>query len=140
MDSFPTKTLAIILCHKIHSIMPIPSGQSNHGCNLQKSVSCQSCLTLHDHMDCSQPGSSVHGDSLGKNTGVDCHFLLQGIFLTQGSNPGLLHCRKIPYPLSYQNIVPNEKIKSPIRILSLIVCLFSLQLLFFRTNIHQITL
>ena len=28
-----------------------------------------------------------------KNTGVDCHFLLQGIFLTQGSNPGLLHCR-----------------------------------------------
>ena len=33
--------------------------------------------------------------SPGKNTGVDCHFLLQGIFLTQGSNPGLLHCRQI---------------------------------------------
>ena len=33
-------------------------------------------------------------DSLGKNTGVDCHFLLQGTFLTQGSNPGLPHCRK----------------------------------------------
>ena len=31
----------------------------------------------------------------GKNTGVCCHFLLQGIFLTQGSNPGLLHCRLI---------------------------------------------
>ena len=30
-------------------------------------------------------------DSLGKNTGVGCHFLLQGIFLTQGSNLSLLH-------------------------------------------------
>ena len=32
-----------------------------------------------------------------KNTGVGCHALLQGIFLTQGSNPGLLHCRRILY-------------------------------------------
>ena len=32
-------------------------------------------------------------DFPGKSTGVGCHFLLQGIFLTQGSNPGLLHCR-----------------------------------------------
>ena len=48
------------------------------------------CLTLWDTMDCSLPGSSVHGDSPGKNTGVARHFLLQGIFLTQGSNPGLL--------------------------------------------------
>ena len=31
----------------------------------------------------------------GKNTGVGCHFLLQGIFLTQGLNPCLLHCRQI---------------------------------------------
>ena len=37
-------------------------------------------------VDCSPPGSSVHGDSLGKNTGVGCHFLLQGIFLTEGQN------------------------------------------------------
>ena len=36
----------------------------------------------------SPPGSSVHGDSLGKNTGVGCHALLQAIFPTQGSNPG----------------------------------------------------
>ena len=35
--------------------------------------------------------------SPGKNTGVGCHFLLQGIFLTQGSNPGLLHCRQVLY-------------------------------------------
>ena len=99
-------------------------------------------------MDCSPPGSSVHGilqagileriavpfsnvlvcccwvasvvsdsvrphrrqparlprpwDSPGKNTGVGHHALLQGIFPTQGSNPGLLHCRQILYQLSHQ--------------------------------------
>ena len=52
----------------------------------------QLCLTLCDPVDCSLPGSSVHGDSPGKNTGVGCHGLLQGIFLTQGLNPCLLHC------------------------------------------------
>ena len=41
-------------------------------------------------------------DSPGKNAGVGCHFLLQGIFPTQGSNPGLLHCRQTLYPLSHQ--------------------------------------
>ena len=41
-------------------------------------------------MDCSLPGSSVHGDSPGKNTGVGCHFLFQGIFPTQESNQHLL--------------------------------------------------
>ena len=41
-------------------------------------------------------------DSPGKNTGVSCHSLLQGIFLTEGSNPGLLHCRQILYNLSHQ--------------------------------------
>ena len=40
-------------------------------------------------MACSLPGSSVHGDSPGKNTEVGCHALLQGVFPTQGSNPGL---------------------------------------------------
>ena len=53
-------------------------------------------------MDCSPSGSSVHGDSPGKNTGVGCHALLQGIFPMQGSNPGLLHCREILYYLSHQ--------------------------------------
>ena len=41
-------------------------------------------------------------NSAGKNTGVGCCFLLQGIFLTQESNPGLLHCRQILYWLSYK--------------------------------------
>ena len=39
-------------------------------------------------------------NSPGKNTGVGCHSHLQGIFLTQGYNPGLLHCRHILYQLS----------------------------------------
>ena len=43
----------------------------------------QSCLTLCDLMDCSPPGSSVHGDSPGKNTGVGNLSLLQGIFPSQ---------------------------------------------------------
>ena len=42
-------------------------------------------------MDCSPPGSSVHGDSPGKNTGMGCHALLQGMFPTKGSNPFCLH-------------------------------------------------
>ena len=41
-------------------------------------------------------------DSSGKNTGVGCHFLLQRIFLTIGTKPGLLHCRQILYRLSYE--------------------------------------
>ena len=41
-------------------------------------------------------------NSPGKNTGVGCHFLLQGIFPTQGLNPGLLHCRWSLYHLSHQ--------------------------------------
>ena len=53
-------------------------------------------------MDCILPGSSVHGDSPGKNTGVGCHALLQGIFPTQGLKPGLPHCRWSLYHLSHQ--------------------------------------
>ena len=48
------------------------------------------------------PGFSVHGDSPGKNTGMGCHAHLQGIFPTQGLNPGLLHYGQILYNLSYQ--------------------------------------
>ena len=62
----------------------------------------QLCQTLCDPMDCSLPGSSVHGDSPSKNTGVGCHALLQGIFPTQGLDPGLPHCRWILYHLSHQ--------------------------------------
>ena len=54
-------------------------------------------------MDCSPPGSSYLWDVPGKNTGVGCYFLLQGIFLTQGSNPHflhLLHWQVSPLPLT----------------------------------------
>jgi len=53
-------------------------------------------------MDYSPLDSSVRGDSPGKNTGVGCHALLQGIFQTQESNPGLPHYRQILYYLSHQ--------------------------------------
>ena len=62
----------------------------------------QSCRTVCNPMDCSPPGSSVHGDSPDKSTGVDCHALLQGIFPIQGSNPGLSYCRWILYCLNHQ--------------------------------------
>ena len=61
-----------------------------------KVLFAQSCLTLCDPMDC----SLWPWNSPGKNTGVGSHSLLQGIFPTQGSNPGLLHCSQILYHLS----------------------------------------
>ena len=75
----------------------LPSGQGGPS----RSPMClvtQSCATLCDPTDCSPPGSSVHGDSPGKDTGVGCHALLQGIFSTQRLNPGLLHCRRDSLP------------------------------------------
>ena len=62
-------------------------------------VLCLVTQTLYDPMDGSPPGSPFFP---GKNTGVGGHALLQGTFPTQGSNPGLLHCRGILYCLSYQ--------------------------------------
>ena len=51
--------------------------------------------TLCNPMDCSFSGSSVHGIFSDKDTRVGSHSLPQGIFPTQGSNPGLPHCRQI---------------------------------------------
>ena len=66
-------------------------------------LSCFSCVTLCDTMGyCSPPDSSVHEIFPGKNTGVDCHFLLQRILLTQESNLHLLrllHCQAGSLPL-----------------------------------------
>ena len=61
---------------------------------------CVSCSVMSDSATPRRflcPWNSPH-----KNTGVGCHFLLQAIFLTHGSNPGLLHCRQILYHLSHQ--------------------------------------
>ena len=58
----------------------------------------QLCLTLCDPM-------VFHGTP-GMNTGVGCYFLLQGVFLIQGWNPGILHCRWILYCLSHLASLP----------------------------------
>ena len=70
----------------------------------QSVLVAQSFLTLCNPMDHMEPPARLlcPWDSPGKNTGVGCHFLLQGIFLTQGSNWGLLHCVQILYCLSRQ--------------------------------------
>ena len=79
--------------------------------NMYMCLVAQLCPTLCDPMDCSPPGSSVRGDSPGKNIGVGCLALLQGIFPTQGLNAGLLHCRWILYHLSHQGS-PNMYISN----------------------------
>ena len=59
--------------NKNYNDVPIPTSQN---------VCLVSHVRLCDPMDYSPPGSSLHGDSPGKNTGVGCHALLQGIFPT----------------------------------------------------------
>ena len=79
----------------------------------------QSCPTLCDPMDSSPPGSSVHGDSPGKKTGVDCHSLLQGIFPAEGSNPGLIHCRlSLYHPSHLGSLRGVEQVSSEISLFS----------------------
>ena len=71
-----------------------------HGKHSMCVLVTQSCPTLQPHGN--PPGSSVHGDYPGKNTGVGCCSLLQRIFLTQGSNPILPHCRQVVCCLNHQ--------------------------------------
>ena len=71
----------------------------------------QLCLTPRPHR--LQPARLLcPWDFLGNSTGVDCHFLLQGIFPTQGSNPGLPHYRQTLYHLSHQGSNIGNKIVS----------------------------
>ena len=81
-------------------------------------VEVQLYLTVCNPMDCSLPGSSVLGilwarilewKKKKRNTGVGCHSFLQGVFPTQGSNPGLLHYRQILYHLSHQGSLMVER-------------------------------
>ena len=71
-------------------ILVLPAPQTSRW-NLPLCVHAPSRSALCHPMDCSPPGSSVHGDSPGKNTGVGCLALLPGIFLIQGSNSSLSH-------------------------------------------------
>ena len=78
---------------------------------LLRSLSCQTRAVL---ISCSVVSGSLwpHGlyspwNSPGQNTRVGSHSLLQGIFQTQGSNPGLLHCPRILYQLSHKGSPRN---------------------------------
>ena len=87
---------------KIQVILDRHVNTHTHMCVVCPVLSCSvMSYSLWPH-GCSLPGSSVHGDSPGKNTEVDCHALLQGIFPIQGWNLGLPHCRKILYRLRHQ--------------------------------------
>ena len=80
-------------------------------CAVQSLQSCPIFAVLSNlcnALNCSPPG---YEDSPGKNTGVGYHALLQGMFPTSGSNPGLLHCRWVLYQLSHQGS-PCNRLKS----------------------------
>ena len=108
MTAIETLIQPVIHCNVINRLVQCTEkGISSLWCPFQWCMCwwclvAQSCPTLCDPMDCSQPSPSVRGDSPGKNTRVGCHALHQGIFPTQGSHPGLPHCRWILYHFSYQ--------------------------------------
>ena len=92
----------------------------------------QLCPTLCDPMDCNPPGSSAHGGSPRQEYWSGWHFLFQGIFPTQGLNPGLLHHRQILYHLSHQgSSSPHEDIINGLKI---IVLIFRWSPSFFKTE------
>ena len=133
-------------CYWIKSIrnvhferLPVGQLQNNKALNsllltstAVKVKSLQSCLTLYNPMDCSPPGSCLW-DFPGKNTRMDCHFLLQGIFLTQGSNPCLLYWLACSLSLTQQVREHNPTI-----LFFLIFALAIQEVLCFPTNLDLI--
>ena len=65
-------------------------------------------MSLCDPTDLSPSDPSVHGILQARITGVGCHALIQGIFLTQGLNLDLLHCRQILYVLNHQRSLKRQ--------------------------------
>ena len=96
----------------------------------------RSCLTLCDPMACSPPGFSVHGHFPGKNTGVGCHALLQGIFPTQGSKSGLPHCKWILHLLSHLSLAFLAS-ESKGFLKNLFMYLFAISILFLGETLFQ---
>ena len=80
----------------------LPSGPPGKPKVKVKVLVAHSRPTLCNPMGCSPPGSSVHGILQAGILEWGSHSLLQGIFLTQGANLGLLHCRQILYCLRHQ--------------------------------------
>ena len=76
--------ICVHICMYNWITLPVPLKLTQH---CKSTITCSGCQTLCNSMDYSPPGSFVHG----KNSGASCHFLLQGIFPTQGWNPHLLH-------------------------------------------------
>ena len=94
-------TITVINCYNCSKILQ------------QRSVTSTVCGPV----DGSPPGSSLcPWDSPGKNTGVGCHFLLRGIFPTQGSNPGLSNL--LHWQVDSSPLVPPGKLLKTMRILS----------------------
>ena len=81
--------------------LPLPSLNSPTIGKKRKRIS-QSCLTLLQPQELYPTRLLCPLGSPGKSTGAGSHAVLQGIFPTQGSNPGLLHCRWTFYHLSHQ--------------------------------------
>ena len=108
--------ITLISCFvSVHKQLICPTEYSNSQGQLvisseRQVLVSQLCLTLCNPMKCMQPTRLLsQWNSPGKNIAVGCHFLLQGIFLTQEQNSGLLHCRQIVYRLS-QNPPNNSEI------------------------------
>ena len=101
LDFFQTvSTFTISKYLTFFSLLPV-------WCQMSQTLSewvkfAQSCPTLWPHVLYSP------WNFLGQNTGVGSLSLLQGIFPTQGSNPGLLHCRHILYQLSHKGSPSNS--------------------------------
>ena len=80
--------------------------------------------TLCNPMDCNLPGSSVQGDSPGKNTGVGCHVLLQGVFLP---NPGIKPRSSKLQVVSLPSEPPGKPMNTGLSSLSLLQGMFQTQ-------------
>ena len=106
-----------VLLHHLQSTLD-PSAPTTSAKGPQKAASAP-MLSLSVVSDSLRPHGVTHQAPLSmgilwaKKTGVDCHVLLQGIFQTQGSNPGLLHCRRIIYCLSHQGL-PKLRFLQPV--------------------------
>ena len=121
----PGSSVHGILQARILQCVAMPSFRGSSQSRDRTYVSCVSCAgrqTLYHRVIAkSCPTLRPHGlqparvpcpwDFPGKNAGVDCHFLLQGIFLTQETNPGLPHCGQKLYRLSHQGSPWKKKKK-----------------------------
>ena len=108
------------LAHREHAFLcALEQGPSPAFSPCPHAMVSQSCCVLCSVTSVTSDSLRPHGlqptrllcpwDSPGKNTGVGCHALLQGILPTQGSNPHL-HCRWILYLLSHQGNLPHPHV------------------------------